>query len=170
MKEFVKSIPPHPFYFGLFPPLVFYAIFGMLQMQVDVLTLPFVSVLLSTLVLLALLLAVTKNMQKAAIITTLFWGMFFTLTYLFLLDKALGILNATDIFRKVMIPIFGLSWAILISCACFTLITKKALAKPTRILNEIGGFLILLEVLVIASHEAQVQFMWMPGLNHVFSE
>lgn len=139
-------------------------------MQVDVLTLPFVSVLLSTLVLLALLLAVTKNMQKAAIITTLFWGMFFTLTYLFLLDKALGILNATDIFRKVMIPIFGLSWAILISCACFTLITKKALAKPTRILNEIGGFLILLEVLVIASHEAQVQFMWMPGLNHVFSE
>lgn len=168
VNRLFERFPLHPLYFGLFPPLVFYAIFGMLQMQPDVLTIPILVCLTGTLALYGILALVLRNAEKAAIITTIVSAMFFTLTYIFLLDKALGIVNAAELLRASMIPVFAVFWGLLIAACAFVTVTRKPLTLATRILNEAGLYLCLLEILVVAAHAGQVSFLWMPSVERIY--
>lgn|GEM_PF-1488635 len=172
MNKLFERFPPHPLYFGLFPPLVFYAIFGMLQMQPDVLTIPILACLTTSLAIYGCLAILLRNGEKAAILTTIASTMFFTLTYIFLGDKAVGLINtagAAELYRASIIPLFAVCWALLLALAGVTIFTKRSLKLVTRILNEAGLFLFVLEILVVIAHSAQVHFTWMPSVEKVYS-
>lgn len=170
-RTWQRYIILHPFYFGFFPILFYYAIFAMLQMPPDCMVVPLVVQLVACFLvyLLALALLAFKKPEVSAILATAFWVFFYLMTYLFILDKALTGLPIDTLLRTSAPALFVAACALLLAGSLMALIKKTPPVKATRFLNEIGKFLIMLEVLVIIGHELQVKVMWEPQLSRLFT-
>lgn len=161
----------HPFYFGIFPVLFYYAIYAMLQMPPDCTVIPLVVQLLacSLVYFVALALLGFKKPEVSAILASAFWTFFYAIAYLFILDKGLTAISMEGPLRPLIPALFVVIGALLLAGSIMALIKKTPPVKVTSILNGVGKFLVMLEVLVIIGHEFQVKALWEPQLSKLFT-
>ncbi len=167
LKQLSRYLIPHPLLFGALPLLLFYAFFAMLQNQSFLVIPPLVVIWATTILLNLFLLALFRNFDKAAFATTIFVTIFFTMTYLFVLSK---VFSADALVVTWGAPIILCFWGLLFTCLFKITTSKKSLSKATRIVNEVGMWLVLLEVLVIVGHDIQLSLMWQPQMKTLFSQ
>lgn len=144
--------------------------FAMMQMPPDCIVIPLVVqfVACSLLYLLLLALFAFKKPEVSAILASAFWTFFYAVAYLFILNTALTALSI-HLFQGWMEVLICVICALLLAGSIMALIKKTPPVKVTKILNEAGKFLMMLEVLVIIGHEFQVKAMWEPQLSKLFT-
>ncbi len=165
LKQLSRYLIPHPLLFGALPLLLFYAFFAMLQNQSFLVIPPLVVIWTATVILNLLLLVVFRKPEKAAFATTIFVTIFFTMTYLFVFSK---VLSSDALVKTWGVALILIVWGLLFTCLFIVIITKKSLTRVTRIANEVGLWLVLLEVIVIVGHDLQVNLMWQPQMKSLF--
>jgi len=133
----------HPFLFGLFPILFLFA-HNIGEVSSSEILLPTAIVLGFTLLLLLLSRLILKDNQKAGIVVSIFLVLVFSYGHV---GDAIGLGRIKE--RYLL-----LSWAILFVCgAYFIMKTRRDLHNPTKVLNIVATFLLVISLINIVPYK-----------------
>src|SRR5579875_538103 len=160
----------HPFLFGVFPILTFFALLAMMQDTVDCLLVPVLSALLCTVVLYALWFLLLRASEKAALATTICWCFIYSTTITFMASVGLQLAGCGWAVERWQPAFLGMVGAALAGVLILTVVSKRPLPKLTGRLNQLSVFLLVLELMVIGGHELKDIVQNRPRLNAIIAE
>lgn len=143
----MKRYPAHPFLFGVYPILALYAV-NIDQVHPEVVLRPLLYAFLGALALLVIFWRLLKDLQRAAILSTLSLILFFSYGHVY------ELLKSTSFGRhRVLLPVW-----VLILCLLTWWVIKRA-RDPGRInagLNWVGTILLLIPLVQITAYQFDV--------------
>ncbi|MGM0366726.1 MAG: hypothetical protein ACQEP5_09360 [Actinomycetota bacterium] len=149
-----KTIPAHPFLFGLFPVLFLYSQ-NMGQLNFSEILLPSGMVIIFSAAALALLwLIFKKDLNKSAIVTSLFLILFFSYGHIYNLAEGRQVFSLVAGRHRYLV----LLWAVLfIIGLIYTIKARIDLSSLTRFLNIIAICLLMVSVVNIAMFKLRAE-------------
>jgi hypothetical protein len=147
----------HPFFFAIFPAISLVADHVRFISMNNTIVGMAIFTLLVTFIFLRVLKAMKIESQKAGIIVSCFLLLFFSYGHVFYLISTT--LPELDLRHRHLLPIWGLLSLLLVY---FSIRVKKNFSSYTIFLNAMGGLLVVLSVVQIASYEISTQNIWQP--------
>lgn len=142
----------HPFLFAIFPILFLFA-YNIDEVPANALLLPMLVVIIGTLILFFLLRLVTKNYNKAAIITSSFLILFFQ--HGRIRDVIISLEPGRFIQGNVGLLLASLWVLLLITGTLFIIKSRRNFLSFTKLLNIVAVTLVMISLINIAIYEAK---------------
>ena len=155
-----KNIVLHPILFAIFPVLSLYA-HNISQLSSDLIIKPLFLVLSIALLSWFLLTLILKDIQKAGLIVSLFFFLFFSYGHLYKAVRHIGLLiTIRSVSVKFNPGLLSLLAILFIAESAIIIKVRKELHNLTRFLNIVAVALIATSVITVAAYKINTWKIW----------